>query len=157
MKQLKPLLRTPTWHRGFVTVSSQASRARQAGLKAAAALPVHGLQRAVERESWLITSHHITSYHIISYQIRSSHINIKSHHITSYCVVLNVMLCCRTGVLVPGKNVMPVSVEKNTPPEKRTLGNVGLQKVKSWAGTQFSPLGCIAKACTKGMFFHRHQ
>ena len=90
MKQLKPLLRTPTWHRGFVTVSSQASRARQAGLKAAAALPVHGLQRAVERESWLITSHHITSHHIISYHIISDQIIPYQYQITSY----HILLCC---------------------------------------------------------------
>ena len=48
-------------------------------------------------------------------------------------------------------------MKKNTPPEKRTLGNFSLKNTKSGAGEGFLLLGCMAKACVKGVFFHRHR
>ena len=43
--------------------------------------------------------------------------------------------------------------EKDTPPEKKTLGKIGLQNTKSGAGEQLSPLGCRAKARVKEVCF----
>ena len=47
--------------------------------------------------------------------------------------------------------------EKNTPPEKRTLGKFSLQNTKSGAGEQLLLLGYVAKARAKGVLFHRHR
>ena len=47
--------------------------------------------------------------------------------------------------------VLPVS-KKKTPPEKKTLGKISLQKAKSVAGEQFLPADCMAKARRKGVF-----
>ena len=41
--------------------------------------------------------------------------------------------------------------EKNTPPEKRTLGTRSLKNTKSGPGEGFLPLGCMAKAREKGL------
>ena len=51
--------------------------------------------------------------------------------------------------------LIPVSVTKNTPPEKRTLGKTSLSK--SGAGEQLPLKDCMAKARVKGLFFHRHR
>ena len=47
--------------------------------------------------------------------------------------------------------------EKNTPPERKTLGTISLKSTKSGAGEQFLPLDCMAKAGRKERFFHRHR
>ena len=57
----------------------------------------------------------------------------------------------------PGAEVIPVSVKKALLRRRGPLGKIGLQKATSGANTQFFPLGCMAKARTKGLFFHRHR
>ena len=47
------------------------------------------------------------------------------------------------------RRVIPVSVTKKTPPEKKTLGQMSLKSIKSGAGEEFLRL--------KGVFFHRHR
>ena len=47
--------------------------------------------------------------------------------------------------------------EKNPPPKKKTLGQIGFQSTKSGAGEQFLLLGPRAKALTKEAFLHRHR
>ena len=42
---------------------------------------------------------------------------------------------------------------KNTPPEKKTLGKISLKNTKSRAGKEFLPLVCRAKARPKGVCF----
>ena len=42
--------------------------------------------------------------------------------------------------------------EKETPPEKKTLGQIGSQSTDSGAGAQFMLLGCGAKAPKQGVF-----
>ena len=49
--------------------------------------------------------------------------------------------------------MIPVSREKNTPPEKKALGKIGFQSTKSGAGEQFLPLDCMATGRVKGMCF----
>ena len=50
---------------------------------------------------------------------------------------------------------VPLSVNKNTPPNKNTLGSISLKNTKSRAGEQFSLFSCKAKARRKGVFVHR--
>ena len=52
--------------------------------------------------------------------------------------------------------VLSVSVKKNTPPEKKTLGQISLEGVKSGAGEQSLLQSCRAMAHRKGVFFHGH-
>ena len=47
--------------------------------------------------------------------------------------------------------------EKNTPPEKKTLWNIGSQSTKSGAGEQFWALDRMAKAWVKGNVVYRHR
>ena len=46
--------------------------------------------------------------------------------------------------------------ENNTPPERKILGNISLKDTKSGAGEEFMLQDCRARACSKGVFFHRH-
>ena len=48
--------------------------------------------------------------------------------------------------------VIPVSVNKNTPLDKKTGGEISFQQIKSGAGLQFLLPDCKARACTKGVF-----
>ena len=43
--------------------------------------------------------------------------------------------------------------KKTPPPEKKTLGKIGLQKTKSGAGTQFSPTGLHGRGLHKRSVF----
>ena len=48
--------------------------------------------------------------------------------------------------------------EKNTPPEKTTLGQISMKHTESGAGEQLLLLGRMAKAPhVKGLLFHRHR
>ena len=47
--------------------------------------------------------------------------------------------------------------EKNTPPEKKTLGKTSLKNTKSEAGAGVMMLFYKAEARAKGMFLHRHR
>ena len=47
---------------------------------------------------------------------------------------------------------LPVSVKRNTPPEKRTPGKISLKNTKSGAGEEFLLLDCTVKARSKGVF-----
>ena len=47
--------------------------------------------------------------------------------------------------------MIPVSVNKNTPPENKTLGNISFQSTKSGSGEQFLLQDCRAMADTKGL------
>ena len=47
--------------------------------------------------------------------------------------------------------------EKNIPPEKKTHRKISLKNTKSGVGEQFLLLDCMAKACAKGVFFHRQR
>ena len=49
------------------------------------------------------------------------------------------------------------SLRKNTPPEKKTLWKISMRSTKSGGGWEFLLLDCRAKACSKGVFFHRHR
>ena len=44
---------------------------------------------------------------------------------------------------------LPVSVNKNIPPEKRTRGKISFKNTKSGAGEQFMPQDCKAEAREK--------
>ena len=46
--------------------------------------------------------------------------------------------------------------EQNISPERRTQRNISFQNTKSGAGEQFLLQDCRARACAKGVFFHRH-
>ena len=50
--------------------------------------------------------------------------------------------------------------KKESPPEKKTIGETGFQSTKSGAGMQFQPLGYVAKALIKGVIItinvHKH-
>ena len=52
---------------------------------------------------------------------------------------------------------VPVAVEKNTHPEKKTVGKISFQSTKSEAGLQCLPPDCMAKAGVKGAFLHRQR
>ena len=49
--------------------------------------------------------------------------------------------------------VVLVSVNKNTPPQRKSLRTISLKNIKSGAGEQFLPKDCRSKACLKGLFF----
>ena len=49
--------------------------------------------------------------------------------------------------------VIPVSVKKNTPREKKTCGTISFRSTKSGSGEQFLLQDCRAKAGTKGVLF----
>ena len=59
----------------------------------------------------------------------------------------------RQGPPRRANGVLPVSVNKNTPAKKNTLGKIGFQRTKSGAGEQLLPLDCRAEACRNGVFF----
>ena len=48
---------------------------------------------------------------------------------------------------------VPVSVKKNTPPDQKTLGSIGLKSTTSGPGEEFLLLDCRARARVKGVFF----
>ena len=50
-------------------------------------------------------------------------------------------------------SVLPVSVNKNTPPKKRALGEISLNNIQSRAVMQFPLKKCKARARTKGVLF----
>ena len=53
---------------------------------------------------------------------------------------------------------IPVSVNKNTPPENNTHWNVSFQSTISGAGEQFLLWDCRARACAKKeCLLHRHR
>ena len=58
---------------------------------------------------------------------------------------------CRSAGSVIGK------CEKNTCPERKTLGRIGIQSTKSGTGEQFLLQDCMAKVYEKGVFVHTHQ
>ena len=51
------------------------------------------------------------------------------------------------------QHTVPVSVNKNTPPENNTHWNISFQSTKSGAGKQFLPLDFRTVALRKGVFF----
>ena len=55
-------------------------------------------------------------------------------------------------ILLSCIGMIPVSVNKNTPPEKKPWGTISFQNTKSGAGEQFTLLGFRAKAHLKGVF-----
>ena len=50
---------------------------------------------------------------------------------------------------------VPVSVSKNTPPEKKTRGKISFKNTKSGAGEQFLLQDCKAKACRNVVLVHK--
>ena len=54
------------------------------------------------------------------------------------------------------RTVIPVSVKKNTPRERRTQRQISFRNTKSGAGEQFLQQDCRAKADTREWFAHRH-
>ena len=69
---------------------------------------------------------------------------------------------CHTGSIVTGvspvvhryspwRQFLPVSVNKNTPPENNTHWKIGFQITKSGPGLQFLLLDCRPRACSKGV------
>ena len=76
----------------------------------------------------------------ISYTLHQSHLSVAS------LISATAAASHHTGVC-----------EKNTPPEKKTLGTISLQSTKSGAGEGFLLLGRMANARAKGVFFHRHR
>ena len=57
------------------------------------------------------------------------------------------------GALCRGEAQIPASVNKSTPPEKKTRGQISLTNTKSGAGKQLLLLCCRAKAWAKGVYF----
>ena len=55
------------------------------------------------------------------------------------------------------KMTVPVSVRKNTPPEKKQYGKISFQSAKLRAGEQLLLLACVAKAHTHLFVVHRHR
>ena len=52
---------------------------------------------------------------------------------------------------------LPVSVNKNTPLDKKTGWKISFENTKSGAGLQFLLQGHMAKAHGQGVLFHRHR
>ena len=66
--------------------------------------------------------------------------------------------CCMASFVVDNiAPKIPVSVNKNTPSEKKAAWKMSLQSTKWWAGELFLPLDCMTKAHVKELFFHRHR
>ena len=43
------------------------------------------------------------------------------------------------------ERLVPLSVKKKTPPEKKTLGSINLKKPESEVGEEFLPLDCMLR------------
>ena len=63
---------------------------------------------------------------------------------------------CST-ILANKQTIIPVSVNKNTPPEKKALGKTNSKNTKSGTGEQFMMFLCKAKARKKGGWFVRRR
>ena len=100
-------------------------------------------------------SNHYNCNHIL-FSKSSAHILILVHSLKQLVVTVAVVTVCWSYEyyvkVAMVEVVIPVSV-KNTPPEKDSLGKIGLQNAKSGAGEQFLPLDCRAEVHLKGVLF----
>ena len=98
--------------------------------------------------------HCITFYdnHIIRHYITSCYITTRQRN-THVRALVHVYVIVRYEYNSYTYRYHTGVCEKNTPPEKRTLGKIGFRSTKSGAGEQFLPLECKAKACAKAVSF----
>ena len=63
----------------------------------------------------------------------------------------------RLSKIYRGNHLSTGLCDKNTPPEKKTLGSIRFQSTESRAGLQFPHVDSMAKATTKGRLFFTHN